>query len=61
MAPPVHKGGLVVWSPGSHPEPGKHLVPDLPGEGALQHEVPHGFGCLVAEEASRMMWEAMSC
>lgn len=53
--PPAAESIIRLRGSARQPQPGEDFVPDLPGKWALDEEVRHGFHCLVAEEASRVV------
>jgi hypothetical protein len=40
---------------GQYPQPGKHLMPNLAGQGAFHHEMVYSFRRFITEQTSRMV------
>lgn len=58
--PPVLERGILVWHRSRQAQPGHDLMPGLSRECACEQQVPDRFRLLVAEEAPRVVGEAMA-
>jgi hypothetical protein len=51
---------VVIWRSAGLAQPGQSIMADLLGKRAFNEQVAHGFGHLVAEQASRVVLQASS-